>query len=126
MEILLNRIILFARDVNRLKLFYQEHFNFNLIEEIKNEWVVLKAGQIEIAFHKIGAAFDKNKETPFKVDSNTKLVFKIDGDLVFFHQNLIAKGVFLNDLKTFPGSNNLLCDGEDPEGNIFQLSQKLI
>jgi hypothetical protein len=29
----------------------------------------------------------------------------------------------MRDLKRFPGFPMLMCDGEDPEGNVFQLSQ---
>jgi len=126
MDIQLNRIILFAQDVNRLKKFYQEYFSFNLVEEIKNEWVVLNAGQIEIAFHKIGDAYKINKDIPFKVDSNTKLVFELNSALPAFRESLVEQGVLLRELKSFPGSNYLLCDGEDPEGNVFQLKQKFV
>ncbi len=123
MKIQLSRIILFARDVNKLKSFYQDYFNLNLIEEIKDEWVVLNAGPVEIAFHKVGADFDKNKDLPFKAHSNTKLVFDVKEDLASFRDDLLGKGVFLKELKSFDGSHCLFCDGEDLEGNVFQLRQ---
>jgi len=125
MNISLNRIILFGNDVEALKDFYMQHFNFMLLEEINGEWVVLNAGQTEIAFHKIGSDFINESDEPFRVDSNTKLVFNIDSDLSAFRENLLHQGVALQDIKSFPGFNYLLCDGEDPEGNVFQLSQKL-
>jgi len=102
-----------------------QHFNFNLLEEISGEWVVLNAGRTEIAFHKIGNDFINESGKPFRVESNTKLVFNIDRDLSAFRENLLQLGVVLSDIKSFPGFNYLLCDGEDPEGNVFQLSQKL-
>jgi predicted enzyme related to lactoylglutathione lyase len=125
MQILLNQIIIFGQNINLLKQFYQDHFDFELIEEIKNEWVVLKAGQTAIAFHKIGSAYQTNEDIPFKADSNTKLVFEMDGDLKTFRDKLLEKGVLLRDLKSFAGVNYLFCDGEDPEGNVFQLKQKI-
>jgi len=125
MNISLSRILLFGNDVEALKDFYIHHFGFNLLEEIGGEWVVLNAGAIEIAFHKIGNGFIKENDEPFKVDSNVKLVFDIDGDLPAFRAGLLRQGVAVKDIKSFPGFNYLLCDGEDPEGNVFQLSQKI-
>lgn len=125
MNISLNRIILFSKNVEGLKNFYMQHFNFKLVQEISGEWVVLNAGQMEIAFHKIGSDFTKENDEPFRVDSNTKLVFNIDSDLSAFGENLLRQGVALREIKSFPGFDYLLCDGEDPEGNVFQLSQKL-
>lgn len=60
------------------------------------------------------------------MESNTKLVFEIKEELTSLRQELINKGVALREIKSFPGFDYLLCDGEDPEGNVFQLAQKLI
>ncbi len=125
MNISLNRIILFSKNVEGLRDFYMQHFNFKMVQEISGEWVVLNAGQMEIAFHKIGSDFTKENDEPFRVDSNTKLVFNIDSDLSAFREGLLGQGVALREIKSFPGFDYLLCDGEDPEGNVFQLSQKL-
>ncbi|MEP6610773.1 MAG: VOC family protein [Mucilaginibacter sp.] len=125
MNISLNRIILFGKDVEGLKNFYTRHFDFKLVEEIAGEWVVLNAGQTEIAFHKIGSDFISESDESFRVDSNTKLVFNVDSDLTTFCAGLLQRGVVLKDIKSFAGFNYVFCDGEDPEGNVFQLSQKL-
>lgn len=126
MRTTLTRIILFAQDVSLLKNFYITHFKFELLQQIQNEWVVLKAGAIEMAFHKIGNDYETEEGKPFKAESNTKLVFEIKEDLTSLWQELINKGVALREIKSFPGFDYLLCDGEDPEGNVFQLAQKLI
>ncbi|MCX2493934.1 MULTISPECIES: VOC family protein [unclassified Pedobacter] len=118
----LSRIILFGDDINALKVFYQSIFNLPLIEEIEGEWLVFNSGSIEIAFHRIGESF-KN-EIPFKAESNTKLVFSIDEDIEDFRKKLLEKGVKMKDVKSFENIDYLFCDGEDIEGNIFQLSQK--
>lgn len=121
MNVQLNRIIIFANDVEKLKQFYQQHFSFTLIEEIKNEWVVLNTGLIELAFHQIGEAYRNNNDTPFRAESNTKLVFNIFTDIYLFRTKLLQTGVVVQEIKSFPGINYLLCDGEDPEGNVFQI-----
>jgi hypothetical protein len=122
MTVTFNRIILFCGDVNSLKTFYQHNFGFELVEEIKDEWIVLNAGNFEIALHRIGDVY-RNDNKPFRAESNTKLVFEIRGDLVAFRETLLENKVELKEIKSFEGFNFLFCDGEDPEGNIFQLKQ---
>lgn len=118
----LDRIIIFGANIEALKNFYQSNFNLQVIEEIANEWVVFKAGSIEIAFHRIGLAY-RNDE-PFEAANNTKLVFNVHQDLNDFRDTLIAKGVIMKEIKTFEGMDFLFCDGQDIEGNVFQLCQK--
>jgi hypothetical protein len=38
-------------------------------------------------------------------------------------EKLLSRGVRMRDLKRYDGFAQLMCDGEDPEGNVFQLSQ---
>jgi hypothetical protein len=49
MQISMTRLILYVRDVARLKAFYQTHFGFRVTEEISDEWAVLLAGQIGVS-----------------------------------------------------------------------------
>lgn len=120
--ITVDRLILFGDDIQGLKLFYQSCFNFALVEEVEGEWVVLHAGSIEIAFHRIGEAYRNEKSLKF--ESNTKLVFGIDQDIAGFRTMLLAKGVAMGEIKSFEGVGFLHCDGTDMEGNVFQLRQK--
>jgi catechol 2,3-dioxygenase-like lactoylglutathione lyase family enzyme len=126
MQAMLNRIILFGADLNRLKIFYQQHFNFTLVEEIDGQWIVLNAGQMEVALHKIGDAYLPKDGKPFRAQSNTKLVFGINGDLAAFRKGLLDKGVTVKEVKSFGDTGLLFCDGEDGEGNVFQLVEKRI
>jgi predicted enzyme related to lactoylglutathione lyase len=118
------RLILYGQNITALKDFYQLHFGFSLTEEIPKEWVVLQAGNIEIAFHKIGKVYE-NGQDAFKVQSNAKLVFQITDSIITKRQQLLDAGVSMQKLKTFEGFPYLYCDGEDFEGNIFQLMQKV-
>ena len=118
MPLYLNRIILFTPDVNLLKNFYQQHFGLQIVEETAGEWAVLKAGNCELALHKIGAGF----ETVETNITNTKLVFETDEDLMALREKLLMEGVALGEVKSFDGYPNLFCDGNDPEGNVFQLT----
>lgn len=112
----LSRIIIFGKDINGLKNFYQSNFELPLVEEIEGEWVVVNAGSVELAFHRIGAQF--LTEEPFYVENNIKLVFSVD-DLAQKRQELINKGVKMREIQF-----SIYCDGEDLEGNVFQLHQK--
>jgi hypothetical protein len=57
MALSMTRLMPHAHDVLRLKSFYQAHFDLALAEEIDEEWVVLKAGDIEIALHRVGQPY---------------------------------------------------------------------
>ena len=121
----LGRIIIFGHLVDILKSFYVDFFNCSVIEEIKDHWVVLKVGPIEIALHKIGQAYEPEKGKEFRVAGNTKLVFYTRDDLKLIRMRFIEKGLIIGDIKSFEGINSLFCDGEDPEGNVFQIEQQL-
>jgi predicted enzyme related to lactoylglutathione lyase len=121
----LGRIIIFGHIVDRLKYFYTEHFGFSVVEEIKDQWIVLNAGQVELAIHRIGQGYEPEDGKEFKAESNTKLVFYISDNLEGFRQRLVDNGVVIGDVRSFEGINSLFCDGEDPEGNVFQIEQKL-
>lgn len=124
-EISLGRIIIFGHLVDKLKSFYVDNFNFSVVEEIKDQWIVLKAGQIELAIHKIGQGYEPEDGKEFRAESNTKLVFYLANNLEGFRQRLVDKGVVIGDIKKFDGINSLFVDGEDPEGNVFQIEQRL-
>ncbi|MBK0378417.1 VOC family protein [Mucilaginibacter segetis] len=116
--LILSRIILFVHNVDKLTSFYTANFGLAVTEEIKGEWVVLNAGSLEIALHKAGNAYETGTE------NNTKLVFLTDA-LEQVRNNLLSNGAQMREVKSFEGINSLFCDGEDPEGNVFQLEQRL-
>ena len=123
MNISLKRIILYAQDVKRLREFYQEILGLMPIEEITDEWAVLRAEVGELALHRVGKPYRVKDTESWRVQSNGKLVFEVDRDLEEFRQELMEKGVPMREVNSFPGFPYLLCDGEDPEGNVFQLSK---
>jgi catechol 2,3-dioxygenase-like lactoylglutathione lyase family enzyme len=130
---IMTRVILYVRDVELLKSFYQSHFDVPVVEEITGEWAVLKAGAIELALHLVGPEY--RDDAPNAVDevahgapadsagSNVKLVFTVRSHLPVLRERLLATGVKMGNLKRFAGFAMLTCDGVDPEGNVFQLSQ---
>jgi outer membrane protein OmpA-like peptidoglycan-associated protein len=48
-------------------------------------------------------------------------VLTLRGDLEPVRSALIARGVPMGEIKSY-GTTGPLCDGSDPEGNVFQIS----
>jgi catechol 2,3-dioxygenase-like lactoylglutathione lyase family enzyme len=128
---IMTRVILYVRDVERLKSFYQRHFDVPVVEEIPGEWVVLKTGEVELALHLVGPEYRSDASAGGEDDaqedhgesSNAKLVFTVKSGLPELREELLAAGVKMRNLKRYAGFAMLMCDGVDPEGNVFQLSQ---
>ncbi len=122
MNVTLNRIVLYVQDVDRLATFYRDAFGLATVEEIPGEWAVLAAGSCQLALHRVGPAYRRPGAT---TESNAKLVFAVDRDLAELRAELIGRGVAMREIKAFPPLTGALCDGTDPEGNVFQLAEAL-
>lgn len=121
MPFTLNRILIYAHDVDNLAQFYSTHFSLPLLETVPGEWAVLGGAGAELALHRAGPAW-QDKEAPGH-GSNAKIVFRVTEDLAALRQHLVDAGVSMREPKRFEGFPMLLCDGVDPEGNVFQLSR---
>ncbi|TCK56915.1 hypothetical protein C8C83_4953 [Flavobacterium sp. 90] len=119
----LDAIILYVKNIQLLKKFYVENFNLKVLEE-DEIWVLLNAGNVNIGFHKIGEKYMQQINPNHKFDNNTKIVFEIDDDLQMIRKEFIEKNIPMRELKTFDNYNFWLCDGIDPEGNVFQLKKR--
>ncbi|WP_337965523.1 hypothetical protein [uncultured Flavobacterium sp.] len=119
----LDTIILYVKNIQLLKNFYVENFNLKVLEE-DEIWILLNAGNVNIGFHKIGKKYMEQIEPNHQFDNNTKIVFEIDDDLELIRKEFIEKNIPMRELKTFDDYNFWLCDGIDPEGNIFQLKKR--
>lgn len=124
MKLKLDTIIIFVQSIEVLRDFYVGILELEIIEEYGNNWLLLKAGDCQIGLHKIGEQYLEENQEAFKFDNNTKIVFEVDEDLYTLREQLIAQEVTLGEVKTFDNYDSYLCDGEDPEGNVFQLKQK--
>jgi catechol-2,3-dioxygenase len=124
MKLNLDTIILFVQDVDQLKLFYVDILQLDIIEESKSEWLLLKAGTAQIGLHKIGGQYPGNNNEDLKFHNNTKIVFEVEEDIRKIRERLLKENVTLKEIKTFDNYDYWICDGEDPEGNVFQLKQK--
>ncbi len=116
-------IVLYVQDVEKLKRFYTEYLHFEVAEEMLPSWVLLKLGELELGLHKAGITYDVS-ETEAGENNNAKLVFETEEDLTLLREQLLSRQVQMRELKTWGNYGFWLCDGIDPEGNVFQIKQK--
>ena len=124
MVLKLNTIILYVQNVVRLKSFYTNILELKIVEDDQTVWTLLQAGNGYIGLHKIGDKYLSEIKDGYKFDNNAKIVFEIEDDIHKVRQLLLDKNVAMREIKTFEAYDYWLCDGEDPEGNVFQLKQR--
>jgi hypothetical protein len=123
MNLNFDSIILYVQNPVRLAAFYTDVLHLFIIETAGSDWVLLAAGSANIGLHRIGDRYAHNFRKGQRFDNNTKIVFIIQNDLTRMRQELLAQNVPMREIKTFDNYPFWLCDGEDPEGNVFQLKQ---
>jgi len=123
MKLNLETIIFYVQDVEKLKAFYTGILGLEVIEYHPSDWVLLRAGNCCIGLHKIGDPYLHKIKDGYKFDNNAKIVFQIEEDIHKARKLLIDKNIPMREVKTFDNYPFWLCDGEDPEGNVFQLKQ---
>jgi catechol-2,3-dioxygenase len=119
----LSRIILYVQDVGLLTRFYRDILGLPIVQEIADEWVVFRPGSCELALHRVGRPYRVADASSWKVQTNVKFVLVVTREIAELRAELVSKGVPMREIKSYPGFPGPLCDGEDPEGNVFQLQQ---
>ena len=122
MKLSLETVVIYCFDVDLLKHFYSSNFELPVIEEIKDEWVVLDAGTCTIGLHRVGEAY-RHLQPSASDEKNTKLIFETDDEIFALREEFIKNGISMKEIKSFDGYPFWLCDGADPEGNVFQLKK---
>jgi len=123
MRVVLNRVILYVQDVDRLATFYQQAFGLAVVEEIKGEWSVMDAGPCQLALHRVGKPYRVADPASWQVESNAKLVMIVDRPLAELRAELTARGVPMGEIKSYRLSPACFATAKDPEGNVFQLAE---
>jgi hypothetical protein len=114
---------LYVQDVGLLTRFYRDILGLPVVQEIGDEWVVFRPDFCELALHRVGRPYRVGDAGSWKVETNVKLVLVVTREIAELRAELIWKGVPMREVKLYPGFPGPLCDGEDPEGSIFQLQQ---
>ena len=121
------RVILFAKDTITMLAFYESVLGLERLStpDDSEDFVSLDAGGIQISLHKIPQRYAKNieivdppiprEETPIKV------AFRVS-DVEEFRKRLESRGAKMRKIQK--ADSVCFCDGTDPEGNIFQISNR--
>jgi catechol-2,3-dioxygenase len=120
MKAKIDAILFYVKNIQLLRDFYAENFDLKVLEE-DEIWVLMTDGMMKIAFHKIGEKYINHIAENHQFDNNTKLIFEIEDNLEQIRNEFIEKNIPMGELKTFDNYDFWLCDGTDPEGNVFQL-----
>ena len=121
------RVILFAKDMKTMLAFYENVLGLERLSapDDSKDFVSLDAGGIQISLHKIPQRYAKNIEIadpPFpREQTPMKVAFRVS-DVGEFRKRLESRGVQMRKIQK--AGSIFFCDGTDPEGNIFQISNR--
>lgn len=111
MDLKLRRIIIFTDDMAAMSAFYGEVLGLAPVAE-ESGWKSFAAGAVEIALHRGSAMLGRRPP---------KLAFHAE-DVATVRAELVGRGARMGRLM---GSGDLaFCDGKDPDGNPFQISNR--
>ena len=115
----LKRVIVFVADVERCAAFYCDAFGFRRLtsESPAKEWLELETGGCRLAFHKARGA----KGPTGSANNPHKIVFYAK-DVEAAREELVSRGAKMGKVITF--GELVMCDGRDPEGHAFQISNR--
>jgi predicted enzyme related to lactoylglutathione lyase len=117
------RVIIFAGNVQKCARFFIDVFDFKAIpsDHPANEWMELETGGCRLAFHKArGPKGPISKPTGGPMNPH-KIVFYAN-DVETTREQLIKRGAKMGKVMKF--ESLVMCDGRDPEGHVFQISNR--
>jgi predicted enzyme related to lactoylglutathione lyase len=119
----LNRVIVFVADVERCAAFYRDVFGFTVrpSDEPSKEWIELETGGCRLAFHKARGPNGPIDSPTGSPTSPHKIVFFAE-DVEAARGAVVARGATMGKVHKF--KSLVLCDGKDPEGHAFQISNR--
>src|SRR5688572_18107228 len=109
-QLAIRRVILFVDDMKAMTDFYEKKLGLTVVGR-EDGWVDFDAGAIRLALH-------AGVSNP----GRTKICFYA-ADVSKARHELIERGIRMS-ADPGPGDGLKLCDGKDPEGNSFQLSNR--
>ena len=119
-NIRLGTAMIFAKDLQRMTEFYHDALGLPLIPGTGTPgWVELDAGGVRLALHaippRIARQIEITQPPRAREETPLKLLFEVD-DLHAVRRRLVQFGATM-----FEPRNSGICDGLDPEGNVFSL-----
>jgi predicted enzyme related to lactoylglutathione lyase len=119
----LNRVIIFVGDVQKCARFYADVFGFEVLpsNHASAEWMELDTGGCRLAFHKAHGP-DGPIDSPTGSPMNPHKIVFFAEDVEAARGTVVARGAVMGDVRKF--GPLVLCDGKDPEGHVFQISNR--
>jgi predicted enzyme related to lactoylglutathione lyase len=117
----LNRVIVFVGNVEKCARFYQDVFGFAALPSEDPGWIELDTGGCRLAFHQAhGTKGPIHSPTGGRMNPH-KIVFFAE-DVAATRATIVARGGKMGEIRKF--GELVFCDGQDPEGHIFQISNR--
>ena len=110
-----SRIMLFVHDVPKVAMFYRDVLGLQPVGTITDQWGELQAGSCTVALHHAAQPLSERGHP------SAKIVFGVK-DVPAGRTLLESRGVKMGKISSFEGID--ICDGKDPEGNLFQISSR--
>jgi predicted enzyme related to lactoylglutathione lyase len=123
----ISRIIIFAKNMKKMEFFYEDVLGLPRADTADDspDFVCFQAGAVQLALHRIPGERARNLEIadPPVARESTPIKVALHADDVHGRRaELESRGAALGPVREFGGLH--LCDGTDPEGNVFQLSDR--
>lgn len=121
------RVILFAKDMDKMVSFYGSVLGLPRVEtpDDSADFVSFEAGAVQLALHSIPEKYARGIEIAdppiAREGTPLKVAFGVD-NVAQVRRELESRGATLGPVHESGALH--LCDGTDPEGNIFQLSNR--
>ena len=124
-NLVLGRVMLYAKDLKKMVAFYRDILGFSVIPSRfdPEEFVVLDAGKAQLCLHQIPEVIARNINIGDPPEPRSQVPVKImfvTEDVDGMRERLITRGTQMGLLQSYLPL--LYCDGHDPEGNIFQIT----
>ncbi len=121
------RVIIFAKDMAKMASFYGSVIGLPRVEtpDDSADFISFDAGALQLALHRIPEEYARGIEITDPPMARKNAVIKVVFGAVNVNQTrgeLESRGATLGPVRQFGDLH--LCDGTDPEGNIFQLSNR--
>lgn len=120
-----SQLILFVKDLGRMTAFYQDVVGLGPQEGASETWVPLDAGGCRIVLQPISPQIAKDiiiAEPPVPRGAAAVKVTFHEDDVEAARARLEGLGAVVRPLRRF--GDVVVFDGVDPEGNIFQVSNR--
>ena len=116
-------LVIYAQDLKKLALFYAEALEFNQ-QDFDDQYIRLTNGDAEIVILQVAEDYKTTQTSP-RYSSAIKPVLFVHQPLSDIRKSVKSYGGFLKAEDCEWQFNHMnVCDGHDPEGNIFQIRSR--